>query len=251
MVHLAGKVGLAVGITSNGENGAAVIPACAKAGLSKINFSVFGTTAGELASIQGGKYRSSKLADRKLRALSESIETAAACGVSSSANIVVPDSKHIDRALRLVEQHGHSVTVRLLNSLSGGDASINAVNAVLRELGAVPVRHVFTAGASGWRTQYELPDGNAVCFKRIRQVRLPETCTGCRFNNGTECEEGYYGIRLYRAQEGPFMVGVCIQRMDLCMTLGEFTMSRVGHEVRELRRSEEHRLRQRFNNRID
>ncbi|AIA07007.1 hypothetical protein SAZ_34185 [Streptomyces noursei ZPM] len=40
---------------------------------------------------------------------------------------------------------------------------------------------------------------------------------------------------MYRAQNGPFMVGVCIQRMDLCATLGEFVMSKMRDEVRYLR----------------
>lgn len=246
MVQVARDVGLTVGITSNGENGAAVLPACAKSGLAKVNFSVFGTTATELAAVQDGKYRSVKLADRKLRALSDSIETAAACGISASANIVVPDSGHVDRVLRLVAEYGQSVTVRLLNSLSEGTKSISAVRTVLRELGAVPECLVITAGASGSRTRYRLPDGRAVHFKQIRPVRLPQTCTECRFNNDTDCEEGYYGIRLYRAQNGPFMVGVCIQRMDLCVTLGEFVMSRIRDEVRELREVEERRLRHQY-----
>lgn len=246
MVQVARQVGLTVGITSNGENGLAALPECAKAGLDRANFSVFGTTAEELASVQGGKYRSARLAQRKIQALGEAIETAAACGVQASANIVVPGHGHIDRVLRLVEEHGGRATVRLLNSLSDGQESIDAIHTVLHELGAVPECRIITAGASGWRTRYRLPDGRALYFKQIRPVRLPETCAGCRFNNDTDCEEGYYGIRLYRAQHGPFMVGVCIQRMDLCVTLGEFVMSSLRDEVRDLRSSEEQRLQHQY-----
>ncbi|WP_019547877.1 radical SAM protein [Streptomyces sulphureus] len=246
MVRVARQVGLTVGITSNGKNGSAVLPECAKAGLDRVNFSVFGTTAEELASVQGGKYRSARLAQRKIQELGEAIETAAACGLQASANIVVPGPAHIDRVLRLVEEHGHRTSMRLLNSLADGQESLDAIRTVLHELGAVPERRFITAGASGWRTRYRLPDGRSMYVKQIRPVRLPDTCEGCRFNNGTDCEEGYYGIRLYRAQQGPFMVGVCIQRMDLCVTLGEFVMSQLRNEVRELRRSEEERLRRQY-----
>ncbi len=47
---------------------------------------------------------------------------------------------------------------------------------------------------------------------------------------------------MYRATNGPFMIGVCIQRMDLCMTLGEFVMSQRCAEVRNFRDDEAARL---------
>ncbi|KWW98763.1 hypothetical protein LI90_392 [Carbonactinospora thermoautotrophica] len=243
LVAMARELGFTVGITSNGENGAAVIPACAKAGLDRINLSVFGTTPEELAAVQHPRYRSASLAKRKIDALRRTIDTALACGVKVSANIVVPDRSHIPRVLRLVEEHAPAVTVRLLNSLAEGDESVNAVYSVLDTLKAVPVRHILTAGASGSRTHYRLPDGRDVYFKQIRPVRLPETCRDCQFNNGRDCAEGYYGVRLYRAQNGPFMVGVCIQRMDLCVSLGHFVMSELRNEVRILRDEEYARLR--------
>ncbi|WP_259453702.1 radical SAM protein [Streptomyces ginkgonis] len=233
------RVGLTVGLTSNGENGAAVLPACAEAGLDRVNFSIFGTTARELAAVQGGKYRSAKLAERKLRALDESIRTAASCGIGVSANIVVPGRDHVARVLRLVARHGSTATIRLLTSLADGQrTSLDAIALVLKELDAQPEEHILTAGASDWRTRYRLPDGSPLYVKRIRPVRLPQTCRSCRFNNDTDCEEGYYGIRLYRARSGPFMVGVCIRRMDLTLPLGEFVMSQVGREISGLREDE-------------
>jgi hypothetical protein len=74
-----------------------------------------------------------------------------------------------------------------------------------------------------------------VFFKQIRRLRLPETCKGCRFNNDTDCEEGFYGVRLYRDREGTFQVGVCIQRMDLCRPLGDFLASELPAEILRLR----------------
>jgi cyclic pyranopterin phosphate synthase len=81
-----------------------------------------------------------------------------------------------------------------------------------------------------------------VFFKQIRPVRLPETCAGCRVNNGIDCEEGYYGVRLYRDREGTFQVGVCIQRMDLCLPVEEFVRSELREEILALRETEFRKL---------
>jgi cyclic pyranopterin phosphate synthase len=67
--------------------------------------------------------------------------------------------------------------------------------------------------AAGWTTHL---------LQAVRPVRLPGTCSGCRFNNGTDCEEGFYAVRLYYDRTGTFQVGVCIQRMDLCLPLSDF-----------------------------
>ncbi|OQD55742.1 molybdenum cofactor biosynthesis enzyme [Streptomyces phaeoluteigriseus] len=242
LVAIAHRLGLTVGITSNGENGAAVLPECAAAGLDRINLSVFGTTAEELATVQAARYASTALAERKLAALHATVDTALSHGVKVSANIVVPDHTHIPRVLRIIETYGRNVNVRVLTSLTDGDASMTAVENLLDQLGAQPVRHIHTAGASGSRTRYRLPDGHHLDTKTIRPTRLPDTCATCRFNNDHVCQEGYYGIRLYRAQNGPFMVGVCIQRMDLCVPLGQFVMSTLCREVQTFRDDELTRL---------
>lgn len=242
LVAIARRLGLTVGITSNGENGAAVLPDCAAAGLDRINLSVFGTTPQELAAVQAPRYTSTALAERKLTALHATVDTALSHGVKVSANIVVPDHTHIPRVLRLIETYGGDVTVRILTSLADGDASLTAVRDLLNHLGAQPVRHIVTAGASGSRTRYRLPDGHHLYTKTIRPTRLPDTCATCRFNNDHDCQEGYYGIRLYRAKDGPFMVGVCIQRMDLCVPIGQFVMSQLCREIQTFRDDEHTRL---------
>ncbi|GHD14350.1 hypothetical protein GCM10010313_40670 [Streptomyces violarus] len=242
LITIARRLGLTVGLTSNGENGAAVLPAAAAAGLDRINLSVFGTTPAELAAVQAPRCASPKLAERKLAALDATIETAATHGIKVSANIVVPDRGHVDRVLRVIERHGRSLVVRMLVSLEDGGASLAAMQDVVDHLGAVPVRRIITAGASDQRVRYRLPDGGTLYAKSIRPVRLPETCADCRFNSPDDCQEGYYGVRLYRAADGPFMVGVCIQRMDLCLSLGEFVMSRRCHEVATFRDDETARL---------
>lgn len=242
LVGIARRLGLTVGLTSNGENGAAVLPECAAAGLDRINLSVFGTTPDELAAVQAPRVASPKLAERKLAALGATIETASRHGVKVSANIVIQDRSHIERVLRVIEEYGRTAVVRMLVSLEDSGSSLAAMREVVDHLGAVPVEHIVTAGASDRRTRYRLPDGRGLYAKSIRPVRLPRTCADCRFNNDRDCQEGYYGVRLYQAQTGVFMVGVCIQRMDLCVPLGSFVMSERCHEVAAFREDETARL---------
>jgi len=242
LTKIAVDAGYRVAMTSNGERGERVIPDCAAAGLDRVNFSIFGTTAAELAEVQHTRFRNPVLAQRKIDALKRSIAACETSGVNASANIVVPDPTHAARVHRLLDQYSPHLTVRLLNSLDRGAVSIDAIKRILTERGAVAEAHFITAGVSGARTAYRLPDRRRLYFKQIRPVRLPTTCAGCRFNNGTDCEEGFYGVRLYYDRTGTFQVGVCIQRMDLCLPLPEFLASSLPREIRTLRDSEYHRL---------
>jgi cyclic pyranopterin phosphate synthase len=54
----------------------------------------------------------------------------------------------------------------------------------------------------------------------------------------TYCEEGFYGVRLYRDRTGGYRVGVCIQRMDLARPLSDFMASGLPEQIRELRRTD-------------
>ncbi|WP_200880748.1 radical SAM protein [Thermoactinomyces daqus] len=242
IIRLARSVGYQVCMTSNGENGARVLLDCAVAGLDRVNFSIFGTTAEELAQVQHEKYRNPVLAERKISALKDSIQMAIRSGVKVSANIVVPDYRHAPRVYRLLDEYSPSLSVRLLNSLDDGQPSIDAIHQILNDLNAVPIAKYVTAGVSGCRTAYRLPSGRILYFKEIRPVRLPTTCSNCRFNNDTDCQEGYYGVRLYRDRSGGYQVGVCIQRMDLCMPVENFVKSSVRDEIIALREKEYHQF---------
>ena len=101
VISAACRSGYRVCMTSNGENGSRVLPACAEAGLDRVNFSVFGTTAQELAQVQHPKYRDSALARRKIDALHRSVSTAIRHGIGASANIVVPHYGHAPRVRRI------------------------------------------------------------------------------------------------------------------------------------------------------
>jgi cyclic pyranopterin phosphate synthase len=208
-----------------------------------VNFSVFGTTAAELAEVQHALLQKLDLAERKIEALRRSIVLCGEHGVQANANIVVPGPTHAPRVHRLLDDYAPELSVRLLNSLDDGQASIQAIHDILVERGAVPEARYLTAGVSGARTAYRLPDGRQVYFKEIRPVRLPDTCAGCRFNNGSDCHEGFYGVRLYRDFAGRYLVGVCIQRMDLCLPVEEFVASPLRREILRLRAQEYERSR--------
>lgn len=242
LTRIAAVQGFEIGMTSNGERGAAVLEACAKAGLTRVNFSIFGTTPDELAQVQHDRYRNVGLATKKIEALQASIAVCVKLGIKASANIVVLDHSHAARVHRLLDEYAPELSVRLLNSLDHGEESVDAIHRILAERGAVAEARYVTAGVSGARTSYRLPGGRRVLFKQIRPVRLPDTCTGCRFNNGRDCHEGFYGVRLYRDRAGRYLVGVCIQRMDLCMPVERFLDSSLRAEILRLREQEYNQL---------
>ncbi|ASU60832.1 radical SAM protein [Nocardiopsis dassonvillei] len=243
LVRLATAQGYRVCMTSNGENGARQIPTCAGAGLDRVNFSVFGTTPEELAQVQHVRFRDPAKAATKIEALHASIRACVDHGVRASANIVVLDHTHIDRVHRLLDTYAPELSVRLLNSLDHGKESVNAIHELLAQRGAVAEAHHLTAGASGARTAYRIDGGQRrIHVKWIRPVRLPTTCQGCRFNNDTDCQEGFYGLRLYRDRHGRYLVGVCLQRMDLCQPIEDFLRSPVKDEILRLRQTDRDRL---------
>jgi GTP 3',8-cyclase len=238
IVELGTASGYRVCMTSNGENGFNILTDCAAAGLHRINLSIFGTTPEELASVQHARFQNTQLAKRKLASLERTIEAALSLDIGVSANIVVPDESHLVRVHRLMKRYSGQLSIRLLNSLDDGVASIDAIRLLLSDLGARPVAVHLTAGASGYRTEYVLPNGRTIYFKQIRPIHLKPTCSTCQFRDPTTCQEGYYGLRLYRAMDGQYLVGVCIQRMDLCTPVAAFGTSDLAQQVRELREYE-------------
>lgn len=242
IVALAREEGYSVGVTSNGENGARILPGCAKAGLNRVNFSIFGTTPEELEQVQNVRYRSASLAIRKIQALEQSIQVATEEGICVSTNVVVPDRTHVARVHRVLARCSPLASLRVLSSLADGDKSLDAIDQLLCDLDAEPQEVHLIAGTSGFRISYRLPSGRVIKVKHIRPLRLPDTCASCRFNNPTDCQEGYYGVRLYRDPKGTFHVGVCIQRMDLCLPMDQFLDSAVCSEISKMREQEFHDL---------
>lgn len=230
-------LGHQVKMTSNGERFYAVANDLKHAGLDKVVFSIFGTTPEELAEVQGGKYNNTKFGAIKLHALDKSIEAAVQNGIKTAANIVMPDSSHRDRVLRVLDKYGSACQLRILNSLAEGSASYNAVYELLADLGAKPVLRNITAGASGMSTTYELPDGRKVAFKQIRKSYLDGACDTCDLKDDG-CDEGYYGVRMYKDNTGGYRIGVCIQRMDLTTPLQQFVEGELPEAIMSHRAAE-------------
>ncbi len=237
--QVASGLGYKVKFTSNGENGRSIIRQCAEFGLTSISFSIFGTNPEELASTQGIKYKTNlELAERKIAALKESISIALDYGINVSANIVMQDSTHAERVLRLLDNYDQRISVRLLNSLDFGASSYYAIYDFLYKLGARPNKVLLSAGSSTSRVEYEMPNGRKIYFKQIRPARLHEICNDCSLNNPVDCKEGYYGLRLYVDSDDKYKVGFCIQRMDYCMDIDDFLRSELPERIVESRQNE-------------
>jgi cyclic pyranopterin phosphate synthase len=228
------SLGLTVKITSNGERFSSMAQKLKDAGLSKIVFSVFGTTPEELAAIQGSRYANVEFASKKLEALERSLLAAESLDISTAINIVLPDTSHANRVKHVIDTYGTHAKIRILNSLDGGWESYNAVYSLLDELAARPNLVHLTAGASGMSTDYVLPNGQIIGFKQIRKTHLPDTCRTC-VKKDKDCEEGYYGLRMYRGTDKVDRIGVCIQRMDLTLPITDFLKSGIPEEVMKLR----------------
>ncbi len=213
--------GIAVKITSNGERFFTLAEDLKQAGLSKVVFSIFGTTPEELAAVQGSKFNNLKFGHIKLTALEKSIAAAKEYGIIAAANIVMPDSTHAERIKGVIKRYGGACKIRILNSLEGGGESYSAIYELLAELNAVPLRANMTAGTSGMSVDYALPSGLEIAFKQIRRSYLDKACDSCSLkDNG--CEEGFYGVRMYMGTDKRYRFGVCIQRMDMTVPIEEF-----------------------------
>jgi len=236
-IRLAVSLGYSVAMTSNGEKGAEKIKECADAGLRKINFSIFGTTPAELASVQSMKYRDEGLAARKIEALHKSISVAANSGITVAANIVMVDESHAERVIRLIDEFDSRLDVRILPDLTNAHASATSIYKLLSDLGARPILASIEAGSSNARVKYVLPNGRLITFKQIRPTRIDE-CAKCEFNNPEDCKEGYYGARLYVDTDKQYRVGVCLQRMDLTAPIDDFLSGPLSQQVVDLRKQE-------------
>lgn len=240
LVGTLATMGMRVKVTSNGEKFDVQAQRLKEAGLAKVVFSIFGTTPEELAAVQGPRFQNTAFGERKLASLKRSIFAANEAGISAGANIVMPDRSHEERIQRVIEEFGNICKIRVLNSLDQGEESYAAVYELLAKLRARPIKTNLTAGASGMSTDYELPNGTEIGFKKIRKSYLP-TCNGCDLkDNG--CEEGYYGVRMYVDRDGDYRVGVCIQRMDLTVPISEFLAGSLPQEIRQHRIDEYERL---------
>jgi len=247
LVERAVSLSYRVKMTSNGENPSGIRKAI-EAGVSKIDFSIYGTTPEELAQTQAEKYRDEHLAETKIERLKKSMQIALDSGIKVDANIVMRNGGDSERTWRILNEYDPRISMRILNSLDDPE-SCPAIYEFLASSGAEPVEHTVVAGFSGARTKYRLPNGREIFFKQIRQVFLPEICDACPFKD-SNCEEGFFGVRLYVDNHRQYKAGVCIQRMDFCEDVEQFVSGSLPGEIRQSREDDRKRLEEYYGNRI-
>lgn len=239
LTQITSNLGLTVKMTSNGELGERNLEKLYAAGLRGITFSIFGTTPEELAQVQGPLYSNKAFASRQILKLNSAIRQAMNLKLPVNANIVMSGTEHEVRILRLLEKYsGTSLHIRILDDLGVGFTSSISIYNLLAKLEVTPVRRKIIAGASGSIVYYKLLNGQEIGFKQIRDARLQEVCGNCRFNNQSDCREGYYGVRIYIDDKGAYRVGVCIQRMDLTMPIEQFFQSDLPKAIKNFRKDE-------------
>ncbi|MBI1952399.1 radical SAM protein [Candidatus Saccharibacteria bacterium] len=232
------EVGLRVKMTSNGELGARKIKDLARAGLTGINFSIFGTTSAELAKVQAMAQTNEIWAQRKLDRLREALYEAEACGLSVGANLVVASPNDEDRILNIIDTCPQSTRIRLQADLDNQQVAWESIYDILAALDAEPVKTVASAGTSSIKVTYKLPSDRTIEFKRFMDVKLTDSCASCRYNNPTDCKEGFYGLRLYVDDKDNYKVGICLRRMDLAVDSDAFFSGSLPQEILDLRASQ-------------
>ena len=244
LIKVASSEGLKVKMTSNGENPRSFAE-YADAGLESVVFSVFGSSAEEFSQVQGDRFNNAYLAQRKIDSLHSSIDEALASGIRTKANVVVTGFGQESRVRNILEQF-NGVSLRLLNSLDDGSESYAAIYEILSGLGAKPKYTELTSGSSKVSVRYDLPDDSIIAFKQIRSARFNHICNNCSVDREGRCEEGFYGLRLYVNETGEYLVGMCIQRMDLVMHLDEFLKSDLPDRLKAYRNDEKQHMIERF-----
>jgi len=253
LTHAARLAGYSVKMTSNGQSGERGLAELADAGLTGINFSIFGTTPEELARTQGPVFQDNlKLATNRLAKMDEAMIAATELGVSVKANVVISGEDDIDRGMRLLENAPESARVRFQADTSDREPSLKAIYKLMRELGARPVARTVVAGCSIDNYDYETPEGRIVTFKQTRFSRLAGVCDNCPIDKAGECHEGYYGIRFYKDAEDSFWLSPCIQKMDTAQRLDDFLADDgLGQTVSNYRERDYARLQKQFSPRYN
>ena len=248
LTNAARLAGYSVKMTSNGQSGERGLAELADAGLTGVNFSIFGTTPEELAQTQGPIFQNNlKLATNRLAKMDEAMIAATELGINVKANVVISGENDIDRGLRLLENAPKSARVRFQADTGKREPSLKAIYHLLHELAARPVARTVVAGCSIDNYDYETPDSRIVTFKQTRFSRLPGVCDNCPIDKAGDCHEGYYGIRFYKDTEDTYWLSPCIQKMDTAQKLDDFLGENgLGQKVSTYREQDMARLQKQF-----
>lgn len=240
--------GYSVKMTSNGQGGDRGLEELVEAGLTGINFSIFGTTPEELARTQGPKFQDDlKLASNRLSRMDAAMQAAVDLGIKVKANIVISGEDDIDRGMRLLKDAPDKVHVRFQADTSSREPSLRAIYKLMRKLGARPVARTIVAGCSIDNYDYETSEGRIVTFKQTRSSRLSGVCDNCPIDKAGECHEGYYGIRFYKDAQDKYWLSPCIQKMNTAQPLDTFLgEGGLGEKVTSYREQDFERLQRQF-----
>lgn len=250
LTHAARLAGYSVKMTSNGQSGERGLVELADAGLTGINFSIFGTTPSELAQTQGPMFQNNlKLASLRLAKMDEAMSAATELDIKVKANIVISGEGDIDRGMRLLENAPDKAHVRFQADTGDREPSLRAIYKLMRELGARPVARTVVAGCSIDNYDYRTAEGRLVTFKQTRFSRLPGVCDGCPVDEAGKCSEGYYGVRFYKDVENEYWVSPCIQKMNTAQRLDDFiAIGGLGQRVMSYRAQDLARLQAQYYN---
>jgi cyclic pyranopterin phosphate synthase len=248
LTELAFSKGYSVKMTSNGQSGERGLAELSQAGLTGINFSIFGTTPEELAYTQGPVFRNNlKLAEQRLNKMNEAMIAACDLGINVKANVVISSDADIDRGLRLLDQAPEQVKVRFQADTSNREPSKAAIYKLLSQLEGHPVQRNMVAGCSIDNYDYQLRDGRIATFKQTRFSRLPILCADCPIDKNGECHEGYYGVRMYKDDTDTYWLSPCIQRMGDSQPLDTFlSIEGLGGVIKSYRQNDFARLRAQY-----
>ncbi len=236
------NLGLKVKMTSNGELGSKLISSLADAGVSSINYSIFGLEPREFITTQHALKRQASFAKLKISKVLEAIDTSINEGMDVKANIVVRNRDDYKKINDLIDKFGKSLKIMLLPDISQAHSSVLAIYELFSQLKANPVSRHFTVGSSNYSSDFLTPEGIQIGFKQIYRLTLPNTCAKCKLNNDRDCAEGYYGLRLYADNFGNYLIGICIHRMDLTVPISQFISQELYQEISLLKQNEFNRL---------
>lgn len=231
LVALADTVPLVNKMTSNGQRGGAMLAELAAAGLRSVNYSIYGLNPDQFQATQ--VRQGVNLAEKRIAALHEAIAEALHVGLRVKANMVVGIDDAYEKITDALETLDPRVELRFQPDLRDQRLGTRVIRTVLSALGGHALRRTYSSGSSNQLIEYSLDDydGREVGMKSFRHSRMPAICAGCPIDAAGDCDEGYYGPRLFKKSGeegiGKYIVGVCLQRMELAVP---FDQLRADHE---------------------
>ena len=225
------NMGFQVKMTSNGQFDFELLKRLANAGLYSINFSIHTLNPHNLAEIQTPQ-RSIEWGKQALETQLQNLRGAKEMGLVVKINTVVQDN--IEDAVDVIDFcRQEAIDLRLLNDLSLGALSIEAIVEILQSLGAEIEGIGLVDGVSSYSCRVVTSAGFRFSVKAIRRCSLRTMCGYCNIRD--QCQEWFYGIRIEQIGDRP-LVRLCLHRQDFpsVQTIEDFFSSGQFHEIQQL-----------------